>query len=73
LTTSTENAVLTNWRSPQRKTCPSTEARCFYRDYQEGNLSPSALAAVRPQLEARLAEVVGSPTTGGFPFSRPDV
>ena len=44
-----------------------TEARSFYRDYQAGNLSPSALAAQRHELEVRLEEVVDSPPVGGFP------
>ena len=44
-----------------------SEARSFYRDYQEGNLSSSSLAAVRPQLEARLEAVIDSPPVGGFP------
>ncbi len=44
-----------------------TEARSFYRNYQQGNLSPSALAVERHELEARLQEVVDSPPVGGFP------
>jgi DNA-binding protein H-NS len=44
-----------------------TEARSLYRDDQEGNLSSSSLATVRPQLEARLEQVVDSPPAGGFP------
>ena len=44
-----------------------SEARSFYRNYQEGKLNRESLTAQRKELETRLQEVVDNPPVGGFP------